>query len=268
MRTLARQLDQFYTQPALAATLVAALQAHLGPLPSGTRFLEPSAGKGAFLDPLPADTLALDLAPADPRVKPGDFLAFRPAEGPWVVVGNPPFGKNASLAIRFFNHAATFAQVIAFIVPRTFEKASVHNRLDPAFHLTYSQAVPEDAFEFEGQPIHVPCVFQVWQRQADAPRVRVRAPLTHPDFTYVDRATADFAFQRVGAKAGTIKSLNGPDRGLAAASHHFIRVTQRKRVAQVRAVFERLDWASIKHRTAGNPSIAKTEIVAAYTAAT
>jgi len=266
MRSEARQLDQFYTDPALAAMLWREVAAYLGSR-RGWSFLEPSAGKGAFLMAMPPGTLGLDLDPAHPAVRQGDFLTFTPAPGRWAVIGNPPFGKNASLAVRFFNHAARFAQLIAFIVPRTFEKASVQHRLDLAFHLVASHAVPEEAFEFEGQPIHVPCVFQIWERRT-VPRAKHVLPTTHADFTYVARDLADFAFQRVGVKAGAIKPI-GPDaRGLAAPSHHFIRVTDRTQVAQVRARFEALDWAAVKHRTAGNPSIAKTEIVQAYKAIT
>lgn len=267
MKTLARQLDQFYTQPELATVLVAHVRAYLGRGRKTARWLEPSAGGGAFLDALPAGTLALDIAPADPRVTTADFLAFDPPFDPhWIVVGNPPFGKNSTLAIQFFNRAARFAQVIAFIVPRTFEKQSVQRRLSLDFHLVRELPVPEDSFTFEGRTVHVPCVFQIWERRAE-PRVIPKLPTTHPDFTWGDRQEADFAFQRVGAQAGAIKDV-GPDRrGLASPSHHFIHVLDRHRVREVRACFEAMDWTDIKHRTAGNPSIAKTEIVAHYTAA-
>lgn len=266
-RSRARQLDQFYTSPALAQNLVARLRAHLGKRVDGARWMEPSAGGGAFLDTLPDDTVALDIDPADPRVVQADFLSrMFPAEPRWIVVGNPPFGKNSTLAIQFFNHAARFAQVIAFIVPRTFQKTSVQRRLARQFHLEAEIEVPEDAFIFEGAPVHVPCVFQIWGKQAVA-RARPVLPTSHPDFTYTDRSQADFAFQRVGARAGTIKDTGPVSRGLSAPSHHFIRVTDRTQVARVRACFEALDWSTIKHRTAGNPSIAKTEIVAHYRAA-
>lgn len=266
-RSHARLLDQFYTSPVLAHDLVMRLRAHLGPRAEGARWMEPSAGAGAFLDSLPLDTVALDIDPADPRVAQADFLkrAF-PPDPTWIVVGNPPFGKNSTLAVQFFNHAARFAHVIAFIVPRTFQKASVQRRLAREFHLEVELDVPQDAFIFEGQPVHVPCVFQIWGRQA-APRVDQVWPTTHPDFLYTTPDLADFAFQRVGARAGAIKDIGPLGRGLSAPSHHFIRVTDRGQVAQVRQRFETLDWAGIKHRTAGNPSIAKTEIVAHYQAA-
>ena len=39
-----------------------------------------------------------------------------------LIVGNPPYGKNCSTAINFFNHAVTISDFIAFIIPKTFRK--------------------------------------------------------------------------------------------------------------------------------------------------
>ena len=52
-----------------------------------------------------------------------------------LTIGNPPFGKNSSLAISFFNKAAEFSDIIAFILPQTFSKDSVKNRLNLSFFL-------------------------------------------------------------------------------------------------------------------------------------
>lgn len=260
----ARLHDQFYTQRPLARRLTGLVIERLGD-PAGFRWLEPSAGSGAFLDAMPSGTVGLDLDPHHPGVAQGDFLNWQPEasgdERPWIVVGNPPFGKNSSLAIKFFNQAATFARQIAFIVPRTFEKHSVQNRLNPGFHLAYEEVLPVDSFEFEGNAYGVPCVFQIWEKQDEA-RSRHQAPLTHLDFAYTTREEADFAFQRVGVRAGAVKDM--PNDRLAAPSHHFIRVLDRSAVAQVRARLTAIDWDAVKHRTAGNPSISKAEIVKLY----
>ena len=265
----ARLLDQFYTDRPLAKTLVAQVMAHVAQRPiADVKWLEPSAGDGAFLDALPATAVGMDVDPKSARIVKADFTRWSPAQdtiGQWAVVGNPPFGKNASLAIAFFNRAARFAEMIAFIVPRTFEKESVHRRLDLSFDLVEQTAIHPDSFLLDGEPVAVPCVFQIWRKRADGTRRVHAAPVRdHADFTYVERAQADFAFQRVGAAAGTVKALTA--KSLAPASHHFLRVTDRSQVQAVRRRLASIDWSEVKGRSAGNPSISKTELVAHYRA--
>lgn len=261
-----RDLDQFYTNPQLAQRLFDELIAeHLGDRWSGdVRWLEPSCGTGAFLSLLPPDALGVDLDPKCPGAVQADFLSWMPPSGddrPLVVVGNPPFKHD----VAFFNRCAELgAERIAFIVPRSWQKPSVQNQLDRAFHLAHEEVLPLDAFVFEGQPAEVPTVFQVWERREEQRPLTV-LPTTHADFAFVpyaQRHTADFAIQRVGVNAGRVKDLDAEH--LGQGSHRFVRVIDRTRVAEVRAVFEAIDWAPIKACVAGNPSIANGEMVQAY----
>lgn len=270
-RTHARTLDQFYTDPALAAELVGHLLSWLNRQGvTATHFLEPSAGEGAFLDALvhagvDAVVDGVDLDPKHSRVRHGDFFNEEVAPGT-VVFGNPPFGKNAKLAVRFFNHAAQTASVIAFIVPRTFEKTSVQNRLDSRFELASQVPIDPNSFHFEGERVSVPCVFQIWSRLPEgAHRALVHAPTTHPDFHFLKSAQgASFAFQRVGVAAGRTKDLDA--KHLAPPSHYFLAPRPGLGAQQLRARLDSIDWEPIKQRTAGNPSISKGELVAAYSA--
>lgn len=271
IRSHARRLDQFYTQRPLAIRLVRLAEEHLGSQVGA--WIEPSAGDGAFLDALtqssarPRPVLALDLHPARPDIECADFLTWSPpiaSTNPvaYGLLGNPPFGKNASLAVRFFNHAAPFVQGIAMIFPRTFQKRALQNRLDRRFALVCEQVLPADSFVFEGGPVAVPCVFQIWARLPEGQQRSLHAiARTHPDFAFVTRGQADFAFQRVGVAAGAIKASDAP---VATESHLFVRVTDRSMVDQVRQRFQDLDWSAVKYLTAGNPSIGKGEIVQAY----
>ncbi|PQV53383.1 Eco57I restriction-modification methylase domain-containing protein [Paraburkholderia sp. BL21I4N1] len=261
-----RDLDQFYTNPQLAQRLFDELIAeHLGDRWSGeVRWLEPSCGTGAFLSLLPPDALGVDLDPKCPGAVQADFLSWTPPAGddrPLVVVGNPPFKHD----VAFFNRCAELrAERIAFIVPRSWQKPSVQNQLDRAFHLAHEEVLPLDAFVFEGQPAEVPTVFQVWER-CEEQRPLTVLPTKHSDFAFVpyaQRHTADFAIQRVGVHAGRVKDLDAEH--LGQGSHRFVRVTDRTRVAEVRADFEAIDWAPIKACVAGNPSIANGEMVQAY----
>lgn len=262
-RGRARALDQFYTRPDVAARCLALAQRIIGG--STTLWVEPSAGSGAFLNLLPRPRLGLDIAPADPEVLSGDFLQWSPppVTDSITVIGNPPFGRNASLAVRFFNHAASFADHIAFILPRSFEKASVQHRLAQNMTLLAEHAMEEDAFLFQGQPRHVPTVFQVWQR-VSAQSARLVPARQHADFRFLRRsestAVADFAFQRVGRRAGRVMRVGLQPR----TSHYFIAAADKDQVDTIMRRLATMDWSELRGRTAGVHSIGKAELVAAY----
>ncbi|MBV48499.1 SAM-dependent methyltransferase [Sulfitobacter sp. M220] len=258
-KELSRNLDKFYTKPEIARQCVADFESWTGINLNTTKtdILEPSAGAGAFLDFLPSRTLAYDLLPEDPRIAQQDFLKLE-RRTPAIVIGNPPFGRSCCLAIQFFNHAVTFADQIAFIVPRTFEKVSIQNRLAPQFHLLEKRVLECDSFTFEGKSHPVPCVFQVWQRSENLrPKIKLRTE--HPDFKFVARADADFAVQRVGSRAGAVKENF---ENLVETTHYFIRANIP--VQEQLALFREIDFSEVKARTAGQASVAKTEIVALY----
>lgn len=260
---LARSLDQFFTKPSVAAQCLKALGDHMPDAADDWLWIEPSAGGGVFFDLMPYPKIGLDIMSRRADITQTDFLGWHPGQvrRKIAVVGNPPFGKNASLARRFFDHAAGFADVVAFIVPRTFEKPLFINRLSRYMHLKHSQILDECSFEFEGDPYSVPTVFQIWEKRVTL-RPLADSIRTHRDFDFVSQSAADFAFQRVGARAGLV-SEEGLNK--SAQSHYFLKASGPKRT-----IFDRLqtiDWAPIKHRTAGNPSIGKGELVAAYQAA-
>lgn len=256
----ARALDQFYTKPEVAKVCFDFLASHCDL--AGAFFLEPSAGAGALYHWLPANARkGLDLDPKIPDVEQQDFFEFNasvlPAGRPVVVVGNPPFGKNSSLALRFINRAAEFASIVAFVLPQTFKKQSVIKRLAPQLHLVAEFNLAPFSFEFQGAPYDVPCVFQVWERR-DSVRPTTDTPLTHADFKFVSPEEADFAIRRVGGLAGKVI----PEfEGYSPSSHYYIKANDPVRC---RALFERICWDEVKHHTAGNPSVSKREVVELY----
>jgi hypothetical protein len=262
----ARRLDQFFTRADVAqrcSNLVASYLNHYRGAASEWLWVEPSAGQGAFFDCFPFPKIGLDICSARSDIIKADFLTWNPGQiaRKVAVVGNPPFGKNASLARKFFDYAAEFADIISFIVPRTFEKAQFVNRLDRRMHLVCSQALDDCSFEFEGAPYSVPTVFQIWEKRSCA-RPLTDATRTHRDFDFVGQHSAHFAFQRVGARAG-LTSIEGLKK--SPQSHYFIKANGCETALLNR--LRSINWETIKHRTAGNPSIGKAELVGAYEAA-
>lgn len=249
-------LDRFYTHPKIAALCVRLANGYHDL--TNAVVIEPSAGAGAFLKLLPAQTIGLDLAPASLGIEQRDFLAYRPIylHRNVILVGNPPFGRSAALAIAFVNQAAQIGHTIAMVLPRSFRKASVQNRLDSRLHLVAEQILPPDSFVFEDRPYDVPCVFQIWRRTKQH-REPVRLATSHPDFDFTGKDAAAFAVQRVGANAGRIKIDFA---ACSQSSHYFIK----PRRSTVLDTMRRIDFDTVRFDTAGNPSIGKGELVALY----
>lgn len=254
----AQDLDQFYTNQHLASNLIDYLISRYGPDFSNSTILEPSAGEGAFTDYLQDKAisfLALDLDPKKSYIKQQDFLLWEPpANKVYFSIGNPPFGKNSSLAIKFFNKCAEFSTHIAFIIPNTFKKNSVKDKLDLNFHLTHEVNLPLSSFTHKGKPYSVPCCFQVWEKRSILRKLTPK--YSTEDFDFVLPLQADLAFQRVGAKAGKITLA--PEAKLKnTSSHFFIKFKDKSFLNE----FIKFDFTKYKYATAGNPSISKQEIL-------
>ncbi len=242
---ISKELDKFYTN-----SDVAKLCAEIFLQYASGEIVEPSAGAGAFA---PYVSLMLDLAPESEGIIEQDFLLWDTSKYKYYL-GNPPFGKNSSLAKKFFNHAGKGKGSIGFILPRTFRKVSVQNSLDLNFHLKEDILLDPNSFTLDGKAYSVPCVFQVWQWE-EKKRVKIIMPTSHKDFSFVNKEKADFSIRRVGVKAGIINEHNN----FAAASNYFIK-------GDVKETFIKCEneFVAASKNTAGNPSLAKSELIHIY----
>ena len=181
------ELDQFYTKQEVALELCKILKEKLN-LNKYT-FLEPSAGFGSFVNALrktfkEPKIEAIDLDPKSFDIKQQDFFSYTPKEQKIITIGNPPFGKRATLAIKFFNYASKFSDYIAFIVPLQFEKWSVQKNLNKDFKLIFSQILEPNSFIFSGKDCSIRCCFQIWTRCSSDVDLRLKKapPTTHKSF--------------------------------------------------------------------------------------
>lgn len=261
MKNKAQELDQFYTNNNVAISCYEKLLHILDKYDICSKdkvWLEPSAGNGAFYNLLPINKLGIDIEPKIENVIEHDFLTYNLQHENYITIGNPPFGKNSSLAIKFFNKCAEVSDIIAFIVPKTFKKNSVKNKLNLYMELIEEYEIEDFSFNIEDKIVNVPCVFQVWKK-VSTPREKIKPLRTVEGIVFCSKEQADIAFQRVGVNAGTIK---GKERfsHIAEASHIFI---QLKDMSDVE-ILKNIDWSEIKYNTAGNPSISKSELIAKY----
>ncbi len=271
----ADQNGQYYTKPEIAKMCVTNVD-----ISRYDFIVEPSAGYGDFLRLLPeSKAYGLDIDPKLDSIDRGNFFEYHfdnTSDKKVAVIGNPPFGKNSKLAVKFFEHAAKYADKIAFILPRTFRKATITNRINLNFWLEKEIVLPENSFYIENldgsrEDYDVPCVFQVWAK-SDQSRPKISEPLTHPDFEFVNRSSADIMIRRVGVQAGKVFDKVGPDeQGQKTASHYFIKLKESRARDVFKAMWNREFKPSVdpnrmgfKYDTSGNPSISKTELVKTY----
>jgi len=209
--------DKFYTKPAVALRCIEFVG-----IEGFDQIIEPSAGNGSFSKQIPI-CAAYDLYPEDPGVTRQDWFEYRQERDPSkrvLVIGNPPFGQQNTLAVRFINQAAQFADVIAFVLPISFKKYSVQNRLDRHLHRLGELVLPADSFTLDGADYNVPAVFQVWEWRKEERLAKLRR-MTSPHFHFVRKdENPDCRVQRVGGNAGRPSQ----DLSKAAASNYFIKI--------------------------------------------
>ncbi|WP_458722378.1 hypothetical protein [Shimia sp. W99] len=154
--------------------------------------------------------------------------------------------------MKFFNHAAAnAAQVIAFILPKTFRKQSVQSRLHKQFHLELEFDVPAKSFLLAGQEYDVPSIFQIWIRKN-----KTRVPQSISSSAWIEFTrpeNAHYAMRRVGRRAGDL--LQGLDH--SRSTTHFFKITHPDVLGIIRGSDE---IKALSKNTAGVYSIGKGEI--------
>jgi hypothetical protein len=256
-----KTIDKFYTRPAEALHCISLIKSTI-PFTDDLQWIEPAAGSGAFLHGVD-DVIALDLEPASDRVTSADFLTWSPPlpSGRLLFYGNPPFGRQGSLAKAFIQRACSFegTEVIAFILPRSFQKPSMSRAFPLRFHCLVSEELDPCSFEVNGSPYAVPCVFQIWIRRAVD---RVLAEPEEPaGFAYVKQEAAHhLVIRRVGVNAGTSSvAVNGQPK--SAQSHYFVCLDPAF-VAHAEAVASALTAHAFPSNTTGPRSLSKGEVTA------
>lgn len=263
-------LDKFYTNQDVAKKCLDKIE-ELYDWKSWDLIIEPSAGNGSFLLQIPSiNKIGIDISPEHDTIVKQDFLTYKPESNQRIlVVGNPPFGKISSLAIKFFNHAAKFGQTISFIIPRTFRRISVQNKLDLNFHLIHDEEISLKPCAFS-PPIMAKCCFQIWEKK-DVKRIPLDIKTSHPSWKFLGFGPkdskgqptppqgADFAIRAYGGKCGEIIEENL--HLLRPKSWHWIKTNVDKN--ELIQNFKKLDY-SISEDTARQNSIGRGELVSLY----
>ena len=241
-------LDKYYTKDYIAEYYSKVVMDKFGN--KGVKYIEPSAGAGAFLIDAFEDIKGFDLAPERSDITQQNiFEASYKKDN--IIIGNPPFGMAGSLAVKIFNHISkSKVKAMCFILPKTFKKDSIINKLDKNYKLTFQDEVIKNAFTVNNKTKDVPCVFQIWE-YTEKPRLE-NTMLTTKAITFTTPDKATVAVRRVGGRAGQV--LEGLDHSLE--STLFIKINNPK--ANIALKLMNID--KYINNTAGVRSISKKEI--------
>lgn len=252
--------DKFYTIPEIVELCLKEISNNINILKSHL-IIEPSAGDGAFIPGIKKITdnyEFYDIEPEHEEIKQLDYLDYIPTPGKFDkihVIGNPPYGRQSSLAVKFIKKSLGFCDTLSFILPRSFKKDTMKKHFDVSFHLIKEMEIPEYAFTIDNEKYNVPCVLQIWIKR-DTPR-DVQEKIEPRGFEFVKHPEdADIYFRRVGVNAGKMGMLPCD---VSKQSHYFIKFNNNKSPGEILDVLKNIEFEC--NNTVGPKSINKQEII-------
>jgi len=256
-------IDKYYTKLDIVDACICLLTRTIDVSYIEDVIIEPSAGNGSFINGVKSlcnNHLFYDIEPEHDEIVRQDYLTLditdiRGRYSRAHVVGNPPFGRQSSAAIKFIKKSCEFCHSISFILPKSFKKDSLKKHFPSLFHLVGEIDLPEDAFTVGGQSHNVPCVFQIWERK-EFPRA-ISAPLTPTKYRFVSKhEQPDISFRRVGVNAGAIDT-NIESKSVQ--SHYFIKLDPELPIEETVKKLSTIQFEF--NNTVGPRSISKQELI-------
>lgn len=294
-----KELSKFYTNKETCEMICNNLY-NWGVFNKYNFILEPSAGDGIFIKTIKnikeksslseisqfpfnqsLNILAYDIKPEGKNevdIIKADFLTDevyndiikKVGNNNLLCIGNPPFGNNNSLAIKFFNKIASIPNIfeIILILPKSFQKDSVQNRLDLNFSLHYNYDLGKDIFTLDGNKYNVPTCLQWWCR---IPRIIKNLKIECHNFQYVNPFSKtkkgtetslgeedfDIEIVRVGGKAGfSYLNKDSPK----SKYNYFIKLNVNSKIELLKEYINNKDLKEYTSKTTGPKSISKSEL--------
>lgn len=257
-------IDKYYTKDEVVDLCINLVEKNI-PIQPDDLIIEPSAGNGSFIKgikTLTSNYKFYDLEPENDEIVKQDYLSYdyeddgiRGSFNKIHVLGNPPFGRQSSLAIKFIKKSCEFCDSVSFILPKSFKKDSLKKTFPLLFHLVSEIDLPDKSFLVDGVEHNVPSIFQIWEKRAVE---RFESAKLEPlNFKFVGKTEKpDISFRRVGVNAGVIDT-NIDEKSVQ--SHYFIQFTNRK---SVKHNINRLSTITYDfNNTVGPKSISKQELI-------
>ena len=222
-------IDKFYTKPSVANDCIELVVKTIG-ISKDDIVIEPSAGNGSFIkgiQNLNCKNYFYDLKPEHLQITQQDYLLFdfesqvqkTIQSSKVIVIGNPPFGRQSSTAIKFIKKSCEYCDAICFILPKSFRKESLKRHFPLNFTLVKEIDLPENSFLVDDVDADVPCIFQIWnkssqERQKPKKHIPIGSSIVKKD------CNPDISFRRVGVNAG---NFSQETENKSEQSHYFIK---------------------------------------------
>jgi|UniRef100_A0A6C0IP89 hypothetical protein len=263
-------IDKYYTKRDIVDVCIDMVKKYLKIRKTMDIVIEPSAGSGVFYNAISTlcnNIRMFDIFPDSDIVVKKDFLEVSPdniCPGKDVnemtihTIGNPPFGRQSSLAIKFIKHASTFSKTISFILPKSFKKDSMRKAFPLSFHLLYECDLPEKSFTVNGEDHDSPCIFQIWERKSFNRKIPEVPPPNGYVFVKKEKEPM-LSLRRVGVFAGKV-DISIHDK--SEQSHYFIKITNETLIEKINEIVEYMNSVAYEfNNTVGPKSISKGEFI-------
>ena len=254
-------IDKYYTKDNVVDSCLNNVKKYIQ-LSSNDLIIEPSAGNGSFIKGIKLLTnnwRFYDLEPDNDEIIKQDYLLYDyindNSSSKIHVIGNPPFGRQSSLAIKFIKKSCQFCDSVSFILPKSFKKDSLKKTFPLNFHLVFEMDLPDKSFLVDGKEHDVPCIFQIWIKETTNRIVNAKLEPLH--FMFVGKTdNPHISFRRVGVNAGTIDDKIDEK---SIQSHYFIKFINGK---STRDNIDKLSTITYSfNNTVGPRSISKQELI-------
>ena len=258
-------IDKYYTKDVAVELCLNLVKKYLH-ITRDDLIIEPSAGNGSFIrciKSLTSNFKFYDLEPENEEIIKQDYLLYdygiiKNDFSKIHIIGNPPFGRQSSFAIKFIKKSCEFCDSVSFILPKSFKKDSLKKTFPLNFHLIFEIDLPDKSFLVDGVEHNVPCIFQIWEKK---PTNRVVIEKVEPlNFMFVEKTgNPDISFRRVGVNAGTIVTEID---NKSVQSHYFIKFTNGKSTTENIKKLSTITYDF--NNTVGPKSISKPELIVKF----
>jgi hypothetical protein len=254
-------IDKFYTKNEIVELCINLIIKNIDISKENDLIIEPSAGNGSFINKIKSlsnNYKFYDIEPNHNEIEKLDFLTFdinNINNNNIHIIGNPPFGRQSSLVIKFIKIFCKFANSISIILPKSFKKESLKKYFGLNYHLINEIDLPENSFVVNDKEHNVPCIFQIWLLK---PFMREIITKIEPiNFKFVKKNNKpDISFRRVGVNAGNI-SIDIDNKNIQ--THYFIKfinnLTIEENIEKLKSI--KFDF----NNTVGPKSISKYELI-------